>query len=216
MWKFFGYGEKTEEKPLQVIESPPAIETTLKKLDTQLKEADFQIAKYTRLAKCFLQNGQTNQASRANRNRKIWLKKQQIISGQISNLDSTKMTMESTASAHQMVASLKEAQTVMATQIETFDVEELEELRDDLNAMQTRASDMNNILATPFDSEADLDELDDTETLFAQWDQERILEEENHAVALLPAIPTRPLKLKDDNNNNNNNDRELEPNDLKK
>ena len=186
-----------------VIEPPPAptIETQIRILSTKrtklLRDANILGKKAKELYKIKNKAG----ASKALHQKEQKESQAKIYDGQITNLEQTRMSIESTAAAHDMVTVMKQSTIQMTHHMNGLSVSDVEDVHTELNDLTQQSGELSNALSRQFTSTYDVENEDDIDAQMKEWEDEFKQEETNTIENLLPQTPTHDLP-----NNNNNND----------
>lgn len=193
------YGETQPQVDDQVDVAD--LDTQLDFLKLKQQDIEFDIGEIQKKAKSAYRNGDKAKAGRLLQQKKQLDLRVTQLSGQINNLEHTRMTMDSTAVAVDMVATMQQSTAVMKRQMNGFDSADVAEIRDDLNTLTMDAMDISNVLADPFTVVGDMTDVD---AQMAEWDDEIKTSEMDLVSDQMPEAPTRQFTRNNGGDNNNN------------
>ena len=192
------YVAPVEEKPKVTQSTSPSITDQIQILTVKRKSILYEADKLLAQAKT------SHKANNKKRALKLIEKKKKLennamqIEGQIANLEHIQDAIVTTATAHTMVSTMKDSNTIMTQQMETLDIREIETTKAELEKHTENAGELMDILSTPFEAEYnDNNNDDDMNALFDEWDAE------NEKPVEMPEVSTRNLDKKNVINSKN-------------
>jgi len=126
------------------------------------------------------------------------------------NLEATLGTIDSAASAHDMVGVMKQSTNIISKQLSNLNVDDVQQVRDDLSDLTAQSMEITDVLSTQFDLYGDDDEevQDDIARQIQEWEDEQQQITSNEVEIMLPNAPMRGF-VNNNNNNNNSNEKVL-------
>lgn len=199
----YHYKEKQQVKT--EANAAEKMQKQIKKLNVKVKYNEFKISQIEQKAKAALDRGDKPGAIALLKQKKQLVLAVRQLNGQIANLEQTNMVMESTATASDMVSVMKDSTAVMTGQMASLNVEDVEDVKTELNELTTDATEISNLLATPFNSAMmTMEDENDIARQLAEWEDQANARETDRVGDMLPSTPSRKLV----NNNNNDGDNE--------
>jgi len=178
------------------------VERQLKIMRVRAKKLDYDAVQAQRLAKESFAKNDKQAAAKHLKRSKMLSAQSQMLTAQMTNLEHTQLTLESAATNTDMYHVMKGTRDVITTQMQQLNVDDVEELKDDLQKATEDMQEINEIFSTPL--YGDPQEDNDIQQQLSAWEQESQIAESNEIEQLLPETPVHAVN----NNNNNNNDDE--------
>jgi len=201
--KKWWYGEQQQYSPPPPSPSPPDVNRQLKIMRIRARKLDADIIQEQRLAKEKFEKNDKTAAVKHLKKSKMLAKQSQMLSGQISNLEQTQLTLEAAATNNDMLLVMKETRDVIQQQVGDLNIHDVDQLKDDLEVATDQMQAISEAFSTPIYEDVEVD--DETRQQMAAWEQQSKIAESDEIERLLPRTPVRAV---DSNNNNNNDDDE--------